>query len=105
MDDQIWTIRDRSTNGTLIHRQEDPFAQRLGDSEAMPLSINMEIVIHDQRFFPTALEGNIGVLVTTQSQLRARAFAFYGDASEAAERIGVSTSTIYRATDEQTQNT
>ncbi|MCG8419460.1 MAG: FHA domain-containing protein [Proteobacteria bacterium] len=98
-DRNIWTVHDQSRNGTFIYRAEDPFARRVGKSAPAMLSLNMEIIIHNHRFVPIDSEGKIGIFATTQEQLRARAFDYYGDALEAGVQIGVSKTTIYRAYD------
>lgn len=96
--DALWTIRDTSSNGTLIYRPEDPIAQPLEDLRVV-LSLNMHILIEEIAFLPISDGGKIGLFAVHQKQLRRRAFTAYQHAGEAAHEIGCSKTTIYDAQD------
>ena len=92
----LWTIRDKSTNGTIIYRPEDPIAQLLGDMQVV-LSLSMQILIDKTIFLPVADDGRIGLFALHQKHLRRQARSAYENADEAGKKIGCSTTTIYDA--------
>ena len=104
-DGQHWSLGDRSKNGTYIYRSEDPYAWLISKDESIFLSINMEIFIGTHRFLPMDPEGNIGLLVTNKQQLGTKAFERYGKVEEASNHIGLSTSTIYRVSNDKPEST
>ena len=71
----VWAIRNRSRNGTLIYRPEDPVAEPIETTVMLSLSMEIWIAgIVDYIFIPVDARGKIGLFAMNKTQLHAKAF-------------------------------